>query len=325
MRFGLSLCPEVGRYAQTKEQARVAEALGYDSAWLPEHHLMAGYVPSPMLGIAMLGAITERIELGTDIAVVPFYNPVRLAEEVATLADMTGGRFIFGAGLGYRPEEFAAFNVPFEQRGRIMQESLEVTRLLLEQEAVTFHGDYTTLDAVTVYPRPQAPVPFYVGGWSRPALRRAARLGDAWFPGPTADLAKLQACKAIYEEELAEAGRTAEELPLFREVWVAEDARAMAHGVEPLRGLYLDDYVSWQHGNVAVGDAADPFDDLRRDRFIVGTPEEVVEELERYRALGVTHLIARMHFHGSDHAAVLRAMELFADSVIPAMRTEVVR
>lgn len=321
MKFGLSICPEVGRYEETREQAIVAERLGYDSVWLPEHHLMAGYAPSPLLGLAAVAAVTERVQLGTDVALIPFYNPVRLAEDTAMLADMSGGRFILGAGLGYRPEEFAAFGVPMAERGRRMQEGLEVVRQLLSKESVTFEGEFTTLENVTIYPRPPAHVPMYVGGWSDAALRRAATIGDAWFPGPTADTAKLRQCLATYDAALAEDGGVRTELPIFREVWVAADDAAMKAGVDPMRALYVDDYLTWQHGNVDDRGTEDPFDGLRQDRFIVGRPDEVVDELRRYRdELGVTHLVARMHFHGSDHKRVLEAMELFAEAVVPELR-----
>lgn len=317
MKFGLSICPEVGRYEETLEQARVAEQLGYDSVWMPEHHLMAGYVPSPMLGLAAVAAVTERVALGTDVAIIPFYPPVRMAEEVALLSDMSGGRFFLGVGLGYRPEKFAAFGVPFEQRGARMTEGLAIVRQLLHQEHVSYTGVHFAINDVTVYPRPPGPVPILVGGWSPPALRRAAELGDAWFPGPTADMDKLKGCLATYDAELAERGKERTDLPIFREVWVADEPALLKEGVERLKGLYVDDYLTWQHRNVEA-DSDDPWEDLRRDRFIVGDPAEVTEQILRYREeLGITHLVARMHFHNSQHQAVLRAMELLAEQVIP--------
>jgi probable F420-dependent oxidoreductase len=322
MKFGLSLCPEVGRHRETREQARAAEALGYDSLWLPEHHLMEGYSPSPFLGLAEISAITERVTIGSNVALVPFYHPVRLAEDAGMLADMSAGRFVLGVGLGYRPEEFAAFGVPYKQRGRRMQEGLTVVRKLLENENVTFSGDYVELADVTVYPRPADPIPIWVGGWSEPALRRAAELGDAWFPGPTADLDKLRWCLDVYDTELDERGRRRQELPIFRETWVAKDSELFETGISPMRNLYVTDYISWNQQNVHVDGSGDPFDELRRDRFVVGDPDEVTEEILRYeKELGITHFIARMHFHGSDHEAVLKSMEIFADEVIPVVKS----
>ncbi len=324
MKFGLAVCHEVNRYPEMHEQARAAETLGYDSVWMPEHHLMEGYAPSPLLALASIAAITERVQLGTALTLVPFYSPVRLAEDAAVLADMSGDRFILGAGLGYREEEFAAFGVPYKQRGRRMHETLAAVRQLLRSESVTFSGKFVQLEDVTIYPRPARDVPIYVGGWSEPAFRRAAELGDAWFPGPTADLDKLRSSLAAYDEALSEYGKSRTELPIFREVWVADSPNALAAGVDPLRELYMADYLTWEHGNVSAGDSEDPFDDLRRDRFIVGRPTEVAEEILRYHSeLGMTHLIARMHFRGSDHREVLRSMELFANTVIPEVQAQI--
>jgi probable F420-dependent oxidoreductase len=324
VKFGLAVCHEVNRFPEMREQARAAETLGYDSVWLPEHHLIEGYAPSPLLGLASIAAITERMHLGTALALIPFYSPVRLAEDAAVLADMSGDRFILGAGLGYREEEFAAFGIPYKQRGRRMHETLATVRQLLHSESVTFSGRFVQLEDVTIFPRPAHAVPIYVGGWSEPALRRAAELGDAWFPGPTADLDKLRSCLRAYDEALSEYGKSRTELPIFREVWVADSPKALAAGVDPLRELYMADYLTWEHGNVSAGDSEDPFDDLRRDRFIVGSPSEVAEEILKYHSeLGMTHLIARMHFRGSDHREVLRSMELFANTVIPEVQAQI--
>jgi alkanesulfonate monooxygenase SsuD/methylene tetrahydromethanopterin reductase-like flavin-dependent oxidoreductase (luciferase family) len=166
MRFGMAVCHEVNRHREMQEQARAAETLGYDSVWLPEHHLMKGYAPSPLLGLASIAAITERVRLGTALALIPFYSPVGLAEDAAVLADMSGGRFILGAGLGYREEEFAAFGVPYKERGRRMHETLGAVRQLLRSESVTFSGKFVQLKGVTIYPRPAHHIPIYVGGWS---------------------------------------------------------------------------------------------------------------------------------------------------------------
>ena len=324
MRFGLAVCHEVNRHPEMQEQARAAETLGYDSVWLPEHHLMKGYAPSPLLALASIAAITERVRLGTALALIPFYSPVGLAEDAAVLADMSGGRFILGAGLGYREEEFEAFAVPYKERGRRMHETLGAVRQLLHAESVNFTGEFVQLEGVTIYPRPAHHIPIYVGGWSGPAFRRAAELGDAWFPGPTADLAKLRSCLAGYDEALSDYGKSRTELPLFREVWVADSPEALAAGVDPLRELYIADYLTWKHGNVKSSDSEDPFEDLRRDRFMVGHPSEVAEEILRYHTeLGITHLIARMHFRGSDHRMVLRSMELFANAVIPEVQARI--
>jgi probable F420-dependent oxidoreductase len=322
MKIGLSLCPEVGRFDDLWEQARFAEELGYDSVWLPEHHLMRGYMPAPLLGLASVASITTRVQIGTDVLIAPFYTPVRLAEDIAVLDDMSGGRFIAGVGLGYRREEFDALGVPYAERGRRMSDTLAAVRLLLETESATYHGGHVSFEHTTIFPRPSRPIELWVGGWSDVALVRAAELGDAWFPGPTATVGKVAAALAVYDGALAERGRTRSELPLFREVWVAETRRDLEAGIARLRDLYVDDYVSWNHANVGVGGDADPWDDLRRDRFLVGSPDEVAEGVVRLvEGLGVTHLVARMHFHGSEQRDVLNSMRLFAEKVAPRVHS----
>jgi probable F420-dependent oxidoreductase len=322
MKLGLSLCPEVGRFSDMWEQARVAEQLGYDSVWLPEHHLMAGYIPAPLLGLASIASITERVQLGTDVLIAPFYSPVRLAEDIAVLDDMSGGRFVAGVALGYRREEFAALGVPYTQRGLRMTETLSALRRLLESESASFHGAHVSFEEVTIFPRPRQPIPIWVGGWSETAVRRAAEVGDAWFPGPTATVENVAAALAVYDRALAEQGKERGELPIFRELWVAETPRALKSGVELLKQMYVDDYLSWRHSNVGVGGDEDPWEGLQRDRFIVGSADDVAAGVLRLvDELGATHLIARMHFHGSHQRDVLTAMTLFAEKVAPHVRS----
>jgi probable F420-dependent oxidoreductase len=321
MKIGLSLCPEVGRFRDMWEQARVAEQLGYDSVWLPEHHLMAGYMPAPLLGLASIASITERVQLGTDVLIAPFYSPVRLAEDIAALDDMSGGRFIAGVALGYRQEEFAALGIPFKERGRRMSETLASVRALLESESASFRGVHVAFDDVTIFPRPRAPIPIWVGGWSDAAVERAAALGDAWFPGPTATVEKVASALAVYDRALSERGKERTELPIFREVWVAETPRALEAGVERLRQLYVDDYLTWKHTNVGADDG-DVWEGLRRDRFLVGSPEDVAAGVvQLVEELGATHLVARMHFHGSEQRDVLESMGLFATKVTPLVES----
>jgi probable F420-dependent oxidoreductase len=322
MKLGLSLCPEVGRFDDLWEQARLAEELGYDSVWLPEHHLMAGYMPAPLLGLASVASITSRVTIGTDVLIAPFYSPVRLAEDIAVLDDMSGGRFVAGVALGYRREEFAALGVPWNERGRRMRDTLIAVRLLLESESATFHAGHVSFDDVTIFPRPSRSIPIWVGGWSDAAVTRAAELGDAWFPGPTATVEKVARALAVYDDALAERGRTRSELPIFREVWIADNPRDLDVGIERMRGLYVDDYLTWNHANVEAGRDTDPWEELKRDRFLVGSPEEVAEGVVRLgEEFGVTHLVARMHFHGSGQDDVLKSMRLFADRVAPGIRS----
>jgi probable F420-dependent oxidoreductase len=168
-------------YAETIEQVAWAEGLGYESAWLSEHHFAPdGYSPSPVVIAAALAMKTKRMRIGTNVLLLPLYHPVRLAEDCATVDILSHGRFELGVGLGYRVNEFAGYGVPYNERAGRTSEGLEIIRRLWEGETVTFHGKYYQIDGARIEPRPvQRPrPPIWVGGLVKAAARRVARHGD---------------------------------------------------------------------------------------------------------------------------------------------------
>lgn len=322
MKFGIVPVQEGQRYQETLLQAVTAEELGYDSVWAVEHHgVDEGYWPSPLLILAGIATRTSRVQLGTAVLVLPLYDPVRVAEEAACLDVMSGGRLILGVSAGYREEEFQAFRIPVATRGKRLQEGMAILRELWARTDGSFPGEIFPLDRVTIYPRPMQPggPPIWVGGWADAAVRRAALHGDAWLPGPTADLATLCRCRGVYAATRAGAGLPEHtgEVPLMREVFVATDRRLLAEAERCLDRMYAHDYKRWAHKTVPVGE----YEELRRDRFLVGDPDTVCREIERYRAeLGVTHLIMRMAFNQLATEVVLASMRTFAREVMPHFR-----
>jgi alkanesulfonate monooxygenase SsuD/methylene tetrahydromethanopterin reductase-like flavin-dependent oxidoreductase (luciferase family) len=264
--------------------------------------------------------------LGTDVAVAPFYHPVRLAEDAAMLAVMSGNRLILGLAVGYRPQEFDLYGVPLENRGRRFSEALRLMRRLWTEDSVTFEGEFYRVENGRIEPRPEVPIPVWVGGWNRNALRRAAELGDAWLPGPTADLPKLLEAKAVYDQFLVRAGKDPNGVPrpLTRDVVIAEtEARARELAERHLLVNYRDEYgKDWQHPLIGqAGVATDRLEEIGRDRFIVGTPEQAVRQMERFReTLGVDHLICRLYFPGMPHDHILTELRLIAREIMPAFR-----
>jgi len=327
VKFGF-IPTEGGRlYREALEEVVLGEELGFDSVWMEEHHGVPNhYWPSPLLVLAGWATRTSRILLGTDVAVVPFYHPVRLAEDAALLAVMSDNRFILGAAVGYRPQEFELYGVPLEGRGSRFAEALRLMRRLWAEEDVTFEGRFYRVRHGRIEPRPAAPIPVWVGGWSPNALRRAARLGDAWLPGPTADLPTLIQAQATYHRFLREAGRDPDRVPrpLTRDVVIAEtEARARELAERHLMVNYRDEYgKDWQHPLIGqAGVAADRLEAIGRDRFIIGTPDQAVRQIERFRqALGVDHLICRLYFPGMPHEHILTELRLIAREVMPAFR-----
>ena len=207
MKFGF-ITTEGGAYFQEAlEEAVYGEELGFDSVWLEEHHSIQNhYWPSPLLALAGIATRTSRILLGTDIVVLPFYHPVRAAEDMAMLDVISGRRAIFGAAIGYRPQEFELYDISLDDRGARYVEMLKIIRALWTQDQVEFEGRFFKIKGC-IEPRPAHPIPIWLGGWGELSLKRAATLGDAWIPGPTANLEKLLKAQAQYRTFLAESGR----------------------------------------------------------------------------------------------------------------------
>lgn len=330
MKFGFIPTEGGAFYPAALEEVERGEALGFDSVWTEEHHgVRDHYWPSPLLILAGFATRTSRVLLGTDIAVLPFYDPVRAAEDAALLDVISGGRFVFGVAIGYKPDEFALYRTPLEGRGGRFEEALTVIRALWTRDGVSHPGPAYPLRDARIEPKPvQKPhPPIWVGGWGELALRRAARLGDAWLPGPTANLAKLLDAKRVYERELAAAGRPAPAVwPLTRDTVIADtDARAWELAERHLLVNYRDEYGGgkWKHPLIGAQDATpvDRLDALGADRFIIGGPERCVTQIRRFaEAFGANHLIFRLFFPGMPHAHILRELELLAREVFPAFR-----
>jgi len=192
MRLGIHL-PQIGRKAgpQAIRRAAVqAETLGFADVWVSEHVILpkgAPYPPSPaflepILTLTWAAAATERVGLGTSVIVLPMHHPVPLAKQLATLQCLSGGRVIFGIGVGWLEAEFAALGAPFRERGRRMDESIALMRALWSDDPVSFATRYVAAEIkeMRMQPQPSHPIPIWVGGSSEQALTRAVRLCDGW-------------------------------------------------------------------------------------------------------------------------------------------------
>jgi probable F420-dependent oxidoreductase len=191
MRLGIHL-PQIGRKAGPagiRRAAEQAEALGFADVWTSEHIIVpAGvmYPPSPnfydpVLTLTWAAAYTRRVGLGTSVLILPMRHPLPLAKELATLQNLSEGRLILGAGVGWMEAEFAALGVPFKERGRRMDEGIEMMRAVWTDDPVSFPSRSipAVIDNMRMMPKPEKPIPIWIGGTSEPALRRAARL-DGW-------------------------------------------------------------------------------------------------------------------------------------------------
>ena len=313
-------------YEDALEEVVRAEELGFDSVWMEEHHSVVNhYWPSPLPVLAGFATRTSRVLLGTDILVAPFYHPVRLAEDGALLDIMSNGRFVLGAAIGYKPDEFALYGAELEKRGARFEEQLAIVKALWADGAVSFKGRYYQVEG-RLEPRPlrQPHPPIWIGGWGDLTLKRAATLADNWIPGPTADLARLLAGKQHFLAQRAAAGRTAPpaEWPLTRDVIIADtDTEARELAERHIMVSYRKEYAGgWRHPFIDASIATD-LDGLMKHRFLIGGPDQVRKALEPFvKEYGLTHLICRLFFPGMPHRHIMRELELIAKEVMPAFR-----
>jgi alkanesulfonate monooxygenase SsuD/methylene tetrahydromethanopterin reductase-like flavin-dependent oxidoreductase (luciferase family) len=333
MQLGLALSvqhrPEdsqVARFAEHVEQVRVARAVGFSSVWASQHYLSDPFTyfqPLPTLG--RLAAEADGMRLGTGVLLLPLHQPVDLAEQLATLDVITGGRLIVGVGLGYRDAENAAMGTdPRARVGRFV-ECLEALERLWSGEPVTYAGRHFTLreTRISMPPLQRPRPPLWLAANTDAGVQRAARLGDAWLMNPHTTLGARERQLRLFHDTRRAAGRPpAREVPLLRECCVAStDAAARAAG-----GPFLDAkygaYRRWEQDKALPADDAwsAHFDELARDRFLLGEPARVRDEIARYReTLGVTTLIVRAQWPGMAQADVLRSIRLLGERVLPAL------
>jgi probable F420-dependent oxidoreductase len=182
--------PQYGRVAgpeSIKRAAAHAEQLGFADLWVSDHvvHPAAQSYPSPhlfdpLVTLTWAAAVTERIGLGTSVLVVPMHNPLELANSLASLDALSGGRLTVAVGVGWSEAEYAALGYEFQNRGRRLDEAIDLWRAVWSEDPVSFHGTFTSFDDVRVLPKPAHPIPIWVGGSSEPAYRRAALRGDGY-------------------------------------------------------------------------------------------------------------------------------------------------
>jgi probable F420-dependent oxidoreductase len=191
MRLGIHL-PHIGQKASAdaiRRAAIQAEELGFADVWVSEHIILPRdrmYPPSaifwdPLLTLTWAAASTSRVGLGTSVLVLPMRHPLPLAKELATLQNLSDGRLILGAGVGWLEDEFAALGVPFRQRGRRMDEGIAMMRAVWSEDPVSFAAKTipAVIDEMRMLPQPVTPIPIWIGGTSEPALQRALKL-DGW-------------------------------------------------------------------------------------------------------------------------------------------------
>jgi probable F420-dependent oxidoreductase len=263
--------------------AWLSESLGFDSVWVTDHIV----VPSASVEafgpdffeavsvMAYLAGITRRVEIGAAILIVPYRHPLILAKMISTIDQLSHGRVILGAGLGWLESESALMGVPHRRRARVADETLAALRACWESPEPEFHGEIYDFAGFHFAPRPHAErgLPVLVGGATTAALRRAARLGDGWI-GDDQTFEEMEASLVQLDKELDAARRSRDGFEVAARTGLQVVAERAAVTASPSEK-------GWKSAEFVTGGRT-PFRGLR---------EEVVADFRRAAELGVTHLV----------------------------------
>ena len=325
MKFGILLNHQfsradslAARLQETVELVTAAAELGLDSVFGIHHYLAHLQTPQPLTLLARLIPVSGDMELGTGVYISTLAHPVHIAEEVATLDQLSEGRVILGVGAGYRRDEFRSFGVNSKTIGRRFVESLEVLRALWSGRPVTHRGEFFQLQdqTISVLPaRPGGPA-LWIGANAPKTIRRAARIGDAWLPSPNVKprwaIGNLQS----FRREAQAHGRLEHisRYPILREAHVST-----SRGQAEEAGRFIrDEYLHYSGYNLEYFDSK--FEDLRRKAFLWGSPDDIAAGIDNLAHGGFDHFIFRMSWLGMPFSLTMSSLELLAREVIPRYR-----
>jgi alkanesulfonate monooxygenase SsuD/methylene tetrahydromethanopterin reductase-like flavin-dependent oxidoreductase (luciferase family) len=321
-------------YSRGLEIAQAAETLGFRNVWLAEHHFSTyGYLSRPAQLATYIAAKTSRLRVGTAVIVVPLHHPLVIAEEIATLDLLAGGRLDVGLGRGYQHYEFERFGLELASgRGR-WEESVDVILKAFGGQPFSYDGKYFKIPETTVFPQPvqQPRPPIWITAQSPDSVEAAVRRGfNVLTGGFGIPIERMGEFRRLFDRLVAE---VKPERPLQvgvqRAVYVTDsetDARAAAEEARWNMRVTLslrNHQERVERGRaIPVPGASEPDIDDLLDRFlVVGTPATCIRQITRIRDLvGITHFNCSFWFGDLAHARVLRSMELFAREVMPAFR-----
>jgi len=307
-------------YAESLDQIVEAESLGFDSAWITEHHFCDdGYTPSPLVMAAAIGARTKRLRTGTNLMVLPLHNPLRVAEDSATLSLLTGGRFDLGVGVGYRELEFREFGREIKQRPSLIEEAIEIIRRAWAGERINFSGKRFAHGDVRVTPVPEHAPKLYLGGMTEPAIDRAARIADGF-------LSTGSIGHDVYFNCLRKHGRAVEDGVVIAGSWgiVSDDPEREARAIGPYALYQSNQYIEW--GAFGPPETTPRFPDaktaLAQGLYQLWDADQAVTEITRL--LRECPQIRDLHFWarlpGESVQAGHRRAEYMAKNVLPRVR-----
>lgn len=309
-------------YERALERIEIMDKGGFDAVWLAEHHFTTFSVcPSVHMLGTLAAARTKRLRIGTAVSLAALYHPLRLAEEVALLDMLSGGRVNWGAGRGFAHSEFNAFGVPVEESADRFREAVEIVLAAWTQERMSFKGKHFAFDDVEVMPKPlqQPHPPTWMAATSEGAIDWAASRGFSILMDPHASFRELGDKRRRYREQLAKAGFSdaGRDIPMARLIALAPTKAKAEEIARRGAGFLVDAYAGPQHAHrkhmsPRTYDGKDPVQHYLDSVVLHGTPDSVLEEIARLKEeVGLNYLMC---------APLSReSFTLLADQVVPRL------
>jgi alkanesulfonate monooxygenase SsuD/methylene tetrahydromethanopterin reductase-like flavin-dependent oxidoreductase (luciferase family) len=322
-------------FDESFKQVEAAEQLGMDAVWLAEHHFSPdrSVLASPIVIASSIATRTRRIRIGLAVQVLPLTNPLRLAEEAATVDHISKGRFDLGLGRSGLTKYYQGYNVPYdESRGRFL-EALEVIMQAWGQEEFSHRGEYFSFHNVTVVPKPyqQPHPPIRVALASPDTFTLIGRMGHSVFISANTPIPQLQERLALYRQARQEAGHTGPaDIALRLPAYVAETAEqarsepeaSAMHAIQYAATELIRSAASQETAERIRRVASTPYDDILKQRLMFGTPAAVVERLQEYQeALGVSSVVLEVNYGGQiPYDRVVNSVRLLTEKVMPQFK-----
>lgn len=313
-------------FAKVRDNIRIskaAEDLGFDSVWGNDHVTTQRYVReefdqppnyyAPLITLAAIAENTERIKLATALLVVPFRNPVMIAKELATLDNLSNGRLLVGVGIGAYREEFVTMfgdEAANMHRGNMLDESLTILDKIFKEDTVSYKGKYFDVKDVQSYPKPvHTPFPFYIGGNSVKGRERVAKFGTGWLPAVLTP-EEVKEGVADIQQHCEQIGRDDWDIDIAPQLAVSigkTHEEAMATFKKSQMYKHLE---SLKQSTLKNQDTS-----AYEERNLIGTPDEICEQVEKYRKAGTTTLSALI-FANNTVDEMIESMQFFSEEVI---------
>jgi alkanesulfonate monooxygenase SsuD/methylene tetrahydromethanopterin reductase-like flavin-dependent oxidoreductase (luciferase family) len=324
MKFGL-LLPHFGEYASRTRLlrgAQLAEDLGFDSLWVRDHLVFEPHselekaIPvfyEALASLTAVGAVTNDITLGTG-SLIPFRHPLNTALAISTITNIVGPRLIIGFGAGTFDHEFEAIGMGGIPRPELVESNANIFKRVFSENNVSYEDDYYSFKNVSMEPKPTGPVPFWYCGGTPRSARLAVKYADGWMPGRIT-LPTIQKRVDVMTKLSAEAGRSLPTVAVIPPTSIAKTRE------QALDGLNLDGLLKWanERGKWWVKPPSGRFETAEdiEGSLIAGSPDDVVEEVSKFAAVGVEHLVfdLRLRFD-----RWFESIELLGTQVLPRLR-----